>query len=291
MWWLVPARSTCPGCGGSPSRARRTGRPAALLSHSAMPAANTWSTCWTSTMAAGNAAGKPLSNTSSAAGPPAEDPIATNPRRWEASRSGAATALAAGARCWPTSQPILRILRSKGAAASRASPAPSAGVSTTSRAPWPMASNTRCTFCLRSTVTMTMAHGVSAMIRRVASTPSITGMIRSMRIRSGNCSVHRCTASAPLLATHTTWCAGSRATARRNASTARGMSLTMAIFIPEHLRSAPPQHPATHRRGNWPLPNSSRRQRPARAVGLPHGLYRTPPSPATTAGAGRDAPG
>ena len=44
-------------------------------------------------MAAGNAAGKPLSNTSSAAGPPAEDPIATNPRRWEASRSGAATDL------------------------------------------------------------------------------------------------------------------------------------------------------------------------------------------------------
>ncbi|MCY1179574.1 hypothetical protein D9M73_199810 [compost metagenome] len=67
-----------------------------------------------------------------------------------------------------------------------------------------MASNTRCTFCWRSTVTMTMAHGVDAMISRVASTPSITGMIRSIRIRSGVDSAHRRTASAPLLATHIT---------------------------------------------------------------------------------------
>ncbi|MNE74211.1 hypothetical protein D3C80_1702720 [compost metagenome] len=156
-------------------------------------------------MAAGNAGGKPLSSTSRAAGPPADEPMATSPRRCDASRKGVATGRAAGLRCWPISQLMLRILRSNGAAASRASPAPRAGVSTTSRAPWPMASNTRCTFCLRSTVTITMAQGVSPMIRRVASTPSITGMIRSMRIRSGNCSAQRCTASAPLPATQITW--------------------------------------------------------------------------------------
>ncbi|MNS96479.1 hypothetical protein D3C72_1307790 [compost metagenome] len=136
----------------------------------------------------------------------------------------------------PISQPMFMILRNNGAAASWALPAPTVGVSTTSSAPWPMASNTRCTFCWRSTVTMTMAHGVSAMIRRVASTPSITGMIRSIRIRSGVSSAHWRTASAPLPATQTTSWAGSNARARRRASTAMGMSLTIAILMPALLR-------------------------------------------------------
>jgi hypothetical protein len=43
-----------------------------------------------------------------------------------------------------------------------------------------------------------------AMIRRVASTPSMTGMIRSIKIRSGVSSAHRRTASSPSPATHTT---------------------------------------------------------------------------------------
>ncbi|MNV69929.1 hypothetical protein D3C71_1628630 [compost metagenome] len=77
MWWLVPASKTVPFCGGSPSSARRTFKPLELLSHSAMPAANTWSTCCTSTMAAGKSGGRPLSKTSSAAGPPADEPMAT----------------------------------------------------------------------------------------------------------------------------------------------------------------------------------------------------------------------
>ncbi|MNP66123.1 hypothetical protein D3C76_1617870 [compost metagenome] len=83
---------------------------------------------------------------------------------------------------------------------------------------------------------MTIAQGVSAMMRRVASTPSITGMIRSIRIRSGVCSAHFCTASRPSPATQITWCAGSKANARRKASTAMGMSLTIAIFMPVLLQ-------------------------------------------------------
>ncbi len=129
-----------------------------------------------------------------------------------------------------------------------------------------------------------MAHGVSAMIRRVASTPSITGMIRSIRIRSGVNSAQRCTASRPLLATHTTWCAGSKLTARRKASTAMGMSLTIAILMPALLRSAPLRHQGGRHRGNWLWPDSNRRRRRVHGVGLLRGPCRTPPSPATIAG-------
>ena len=39
--------------------------------------------------------------------------------------------------------------------------------------------------CRRSAVTIRIAQGVAAMIRRVASTPSMPGMIRSIRTRSG----------------------------------------------------------------------------------------------------------
>ncbi|MNR21630.1 hypothetical protein D3C85_1385420 [compost metagenome] len=168
-----------------------------------MPAANTWSTCCTSTMAGEKLRGSPLSRTSSAAGPPADEPMAIRLWREPELRAGLG-ANRSRLPLSPISQPMFMILRSNGAAASWALPAPRAGVSTTSRAPWPMASNTRCTFCWRSTVTMTMAHGVSAMIRRVASTPSMTGMIRSIRIRSGVCSAHFCTASLPLPATQIT---------------------------------------------------------------------------------------
>ncbi|MCY1421930.1 hypothetical protein D9M71_375960 [compost metagenome] len=240
-------------------------------------------------MAAGNACGKPLSKTSRAAGPPADEPMATSPCRCAASRKGAAIGRGVLLRCWPINQPILRILRNSGAAASLGSPAPRAGVSTTSSAPWPMASNTRWTFCWRSTVTITMAQGVSAMIRRVASTPSMTGMIRSIRIRSGVCSAHSFTASAPLLATQTTWCIGSNANARRNASTAMGMSLTIAIFIPGLPRSTQPRHQARRHRGNWPWPNSSRLQRPVHGGDLLPGPCRRPPSPATSADGCHDA--
>ena len=56
------------------------------------------------------------------------------------------------------------------------------------------------------------------MIRRVASTPSITGMSRSISTTSGVSAAHWVTASAPLLATQTIWCCGSKASARRSAA-------------------------------------------------------------------------
>ncbi len=248
-----------------------------------MPAAKTWSTCCTSTMAAGKSRGKPLSRISRAAGPPAEEPIATKLWRLPEVRADVVSVRTRLPR-WPISQPMLRILRNSGAAASLGLPTPRAGVSTTSRAPCPMASNTRLILAWRSTVTNRIAHGVSAMICRVASTPSITGMIRSIRIRSGVNSAQRCTASRPLPATHTTSCEGSKFKARRKASTARGMSLTIATLMTARPQSAPRRRPATRRRGSWPWPSNNRRRHPTHGDGPLHGLCTTPPSPATIAG-------
>ncbi|KAG1076837.1 hypothetical protein G6F40_017248 [Rhizopus arrhizus] len=93
-----------------------------------------------------------------------------------------------------------------------------------------MASNTRAVWRATSAVTTTMAQGVSAMMRRVASTPSITGMIRSISTTSGRSRAHCATACSPSLATHATSRPGSSAIARRMVSTAICRSLTIPIL-------------------------------------------------------------
>ena len=105
---------------------------------------------------------------------------------------------------------------------------------TTSSAPAPIAANTLLVLRVTSAVTTRIAQGVAAMIRRVASTPSMTGMMRSMRITSGRSAAHRRTASAPSLATQATVYAGTESSARRSASTASGSSLTIAILTCPH---------------------------------------------------------
>ncbi len=103
-------------------------------------------------------------------------------------------------------------------------------MSTASSAPWPIASNTRCAFVPTLDVTTRIAHGVFAMICRVASTPSMRGMIKSMRIRSGVSLAHMVTASAPSRATQTTCVPGRIDTMRRSDSAIVGTSLAMPIF-------------------------------------------------------------
>ena len=73
-----------------------------------------------------------------------------------------------------------------------------AGISTTSSAPWPIASKTRATLVCTLPVTIMMAHGALAMIRRVASTPSMPAS-KPIRIRFGVSFAQRSTASAPLV--------------------------------------------------------------------------------------------
>ena len=80
-------------------------------------------------------------------------------------------------------------------------------------------------------VTTRIAHGDSPMIRRVASTPSIPGMNRSIRIRSGRSTRARAIASAPSLAVQATSCSDDDSTTRRNASRARPVSLTIPILM------------------------------------------------------------
>ena len=63
--------------GRSPSFAMRTGSGEIWFSQSAMPLANFSSTCCTTMMAAGKSFGSPESNCASAAGPPADAPIAS----------------------------------------------------------------------------------------------------------------------------------------------------------------------------------------------------------------------
>ena len=58
-----------------------------------MPAANCSSTCWTMTIAAGKSFGRPRRSVASAAGPPAEAPIATS-RSWRCGRDARSAASA-----------------------------------------------------------------------------------------------------------------------------------------------------------------------------------------------------
>jgi hypothetical protein len=74
-------------------------------------------------------------------------------------------------------------------------------VLTASRAPYPIASKTFEAFPPTVAVTTRMRHGDAAMMRRVASVPSITGRIKSIKITSGVSAAHFSTASAPFRAT------------------------------------------------------------------------------------------
>ena len=69
------------------------------------------------------------------------------------------------------------------------------------------------------------------MIRRVASTPSVPGMNRSMRITSGPSARVIATACSPSRAIHATSCPGTDSTTRRSTSQAMTESLTMPILM------------------------------------------------------------
>ncbi len=71
-----------------------------------------------------------------------------------------------------------------------------------SSAPAERASKTRPALPSTVAVTTTMGQGDSRMMRRVASTPSITGMIMSIRIRSGRSALHCSMACCPPVAIH-----------------------------------------------------------------------------------------
>src|SRR5207342_2725329 len=228
MWSAVPASSTTPGSGRSPSLAMRTAQGVYCCSQSAMPAANCWSMCCTISTGAIMSAGRPVSSFASAAGPPEEAPIAT---------SGAPDCLrverAVGrfVPMSPISLPMVSILRSSVSAALRSSPRPSSGVSTASSAPWPIASKTRQLCAPMEAVTTRIAQGLCAMICRVASTPSMPGVITSISTRSGVSFFALATASAPSIAVHAIFRPGRKAIDRRSASIAIAESLTMPIRI------------------------------------------------------------
>gem|GEM_PF-4507627 len=78
-------------------------------------------------------------------------------------------------------------------------------------------------------VTTRIAHGAVAMICRVAWAPSMCGMSRSMRIRSGRSRLAIAIASTPSLAVQITSWSGRLVTTRRKASHAALRSLTIPI--------------------------------------------------------------
>src|SRR5262249_35458770 len=69
------------------------------------------------------------------------------------------------------------------------------------------------------------------MMRRVASTPSITGITRSIKITSGRSRAALSTASWPSAAIHTTAYPGTVVTRRRSVSRASARSFTIATRI------------------------------------------------------------
>ena len=78
--------------------------------------------------------------------------------------------------------------------------------------------------------TIRIAHGLPAMICRVACTPSTCGMIRSIRIKSGRSRLAIAIASTPSAAVQATVWSGRLPTTRRSASLAARTSLTIAIL-------------------------------------------------------------
>lgn len=130
-----------------------------------------------------------------------------------------------------SSRPIWSIFARSGCDGSALPPCPSVGVSTASSAPAPIASYTYDAFAPTFAVTIRIAHGERSMMLRVADTPSMRGITRSIRTRSGGCATQKSTACAPSVATHSTRCSGRSAIVRRSASTASGKSLTMPMFM------------------------------------------------------------
>jgi hypothetical protein len=212
-----------------------------------MPTANCSSTCWTITTAAGKSRSRPRSKVASAAGPPADEPIATS-RAPCVSAIGMRNVPLVAARCSRPAR-IFAILSSIESSTS-ALPAPNAGVSIASSAPCPIASNTRCALVPTLAVTTRIAHGVAAMIRRVASTPSIRGISRSIKIRSGVFFAQSSTASAPSRAIQATSVPGRNSTVRRNASQINGRSFAIPTLMRSRLRSGPRPPAAACRRGS-----------------------------------------
>ena len=203
-----------------------------------MPAANCSSTCCTITIAAGKSCGQ-IARGASPAPPGRRRRRRSRPadRGGDGERAIAACAAVPRRAC---RRPAARSSRSWPAAArhaSRASPLPSSGVSTASSAPWPIASKTRLALTRTLPVTIRIAHGVLAMIRRVASTPSITGMIMSIRIRSGVSFAQSADRLGAVRAIQTTRLAGS--TPHRRAAGARRPPRQIVDDADSHASGSP----------------------------------------------------
>src|SRR5689334_6472463 len=147
------------------------------------------------------------------------------------------------------------------------------GVFTASSAPAPIASNTFEELSSTFAVTITMAHGELAMIRRVASTPPIFGIIKSIRIKSGVSAAQRATASSPSSATHANWWPLEPMTTRRTASTAIITSLTIAILMSQARQLNPQLPEVVSRHENCLSSDNNPRRLQVRASYLLHDLY------------------
>jgi hypothetical protein len=129
---------------------------------------------------------------------PVEAPIATKAGIFVVLVDDAGVDTAAAARWAPlVSASTVRIFRTSGSAPTTLRSGANVGVATASSAPAPSASNTLLELPSTVAVTTMIGQGVSRMMRRVASTPSITGMIMSMSRTSGRSLAHSATASAP----------------------------------------------------------------------------------------------
>ena len=239
------------------------------------------------TIGAGNSRGRADSSFASAPGPPADAPTAT---RISSASGGGATAGNGMTRTRPVHaviwSPMLLSFFSNGTAPACGSIESNAGVSIASTAPYPMASNTPDAFAPTLTVTTRIAQGVSAMMRRVASTPFMPGMISSIRMMSGRSRAHFATACAPSCATQMTWWSGFNRTARRSASATVGMSLTIPILMRWPRRSDPPLRAAVSRHESWPWSGSSQRRHRGRDGGLLRGPCRRRSLPGWTSDQG-----
>ena len=103
-----------------------------------------------------------------------------------------------------------------------------------------LASYTREMLPLTVAVTTKIAHGAVAMIWRVACEPSMCGISRSIRIRSGRSRFAIAIASTPSLAVQTTSWSGRLSTTRRRASHAAFRSLTIPIRMGRSYAVASP---------------------------------------------------
>ncbi len=169
--------------------------------------------CCTINTGTGNAGGSFDTILASAAGPPVEAPIATT------FTSGREPLLRAGAGSRPTvggRRVTTRTLASSltdrtmaPACASNCGLAGPNGFARTVRAPASIALNDQATSSGWTALIITMGVGVSRMIRRVASKPSITGICTSIVTRSGASRAVSRTASAPFTASPATVMSGS----------------------------------------------------------------------------------